>query len=221
MPYYAGWEAVITIEGSQTKEILEDGGASTDTNVEYISAHYPIVDSGGTVTDDATDITVYQVTDAGVESVYASGNVTLDGSEGSITLASTTANYSYYVTYESAETVAHATGIEWEFKNNLEEIHTMGQRKAREIKEGKINVNWKLDLLYSENRQISWGVAQQAPNYQNNSYTITHLTASSGGGSFEIQDAKVGNIKFASKIDSGVAVSECDGLGTWVELATT
>lgn len=198
---YAGWEGTFLIEGSQIKEVLDEkaiGGAS----VEYFVSHWPIVDSGGIVTDDENDITVYED-----DIAMGTGDYTLDGSEGSIIIGTVDATKKYTVTYLSKETVGSWQGMEFDHKNNSKYVHVGGQRNPLEIKEGLIEQGFKFMELWLDRRRITMA----AQFLQNASitdrygklpaFTVTIETKASGGAGYIMTGVKLDTTKMSLKHD--------------------
>ena len=198
MTTYAGWEGSFIMEGDQTKEILEEK-AIGGTPVVYFVSHWPIVDSGGTVTDDETDIVVYED-----DVVVGTGLYTLDGSEGSISIDTVTATKKYTVSYLSKETVGSWRGIEFDHKNNNKRVHVGGRRDAIEIKEGLIEQGFKFMELWLDRRRI----ASAYQFLQNASITpragtlpAFMVTVNTGGSTFTMTGVKLDTTKLNMKHD--------------------
>lgn len=213
MPTYAGWEGVFIIEGSQTREVLTESSAG-GSNVVYHTSHWPIVDASGNVTDDESDITVY---DNGV--AMSTSDYSLDGSAGTITIISASAGHQYDVTYQSKETVGTWRGIDIEHKNNLKVNHVGGQRTAYDIKEGPIEVTLKFDMLYIDARAMRMATGKLNSGALPE-FTVKAQTASTGGTEFTATNVKLNSTKLSLKYDD-ITGYDVDAYGIQVTLSST
>lgn len=215
MTVYAGWEGVLLVQGTQTREILtesSEGGA----NVVYHTAHWPIVDATGAVTDDPADVTVY---DNGTAMANDGSAYTVDGSEGTITILTATAGHQYDITYNSKETVGYWQGIDLDFKNNLKVAHVGGQREPYDVKEGLIEIAMKFTYLYIDRRAMTMATGElnsgKLPEF-----TVTIQTKSSGGAAYEVSGVKIDASKLSLKHDD-LTGYDVDAVGKTISVSST
>ena len=219
MTTYAGWEGVFILEGDQTKEVIFNTASADEAgaSVEIFTKHWPIVDDAGDVTDDETDIVVYE---DGVALNNNGTTYTLDGSEGSITIVTVTEDKRYTVSYKSKETVGSWKDIDVETKNNLKRVHVGGQRNPIAVKEGLLEHGLKFVDVLLDSRRMDMAHAELYPELDLPAFTATIQTKSSGGVQYELTGVKLDTSKLTLKHDD-ITGTEVNAIPLAVSVSTT
>lgn len=144
-----GWQAKIKFPVQQLtgERMLDpDGKDATGDGSEttFYTRSFPVTDSGGTVTDDETDVTVYL---DGVS--QGSTTYTLTGAEGKIVFnTAPAADKVVTITYYYAKQVGYAQSARISHGPNIEAIREIGNRAPVELKEGNIDVTLSLEMCW-------------------------------------------------------------------------
>ncbi len=195
-----GWEGVLIYQGQWVDAILDD--SSTAAQTTFYFPQWPVTDSGYVVTDDETDVILYD--DGGV---VASGDWTLDGSAGSCVFdVAPVADSVISATFYFKETVGYWQNITFEATNNVEKVKVGGSREVLELKEHEIEYSFKCGNVYIDMRSLWLAMGSTRVTTALPSLTAFVQTAASGGDQMELQSLKFDKSKLQ------MATGKCHGV---------
>ena len=158
MTSFSGTQAKLYLErvAAETKILKEFiGVGSAVGDADLYTANFPITTDAGNVTDDETLVDVY--TDEGTPGSWH--ELEEDGSEFVITGATglvqiqdvaNNAGERYCIDYYYRSEVGRGQGLTTDFEGNLTDVHHLGDRDPKEIKEGVIALSGTITQLYCD-----------------------------------------------------------------------